>query len=191
MYDENDQVDRQTPVPPAPVGIGEGYRATPCFLYVSGLRLILMDLLTASLFEQYWFYRNWRYLRDRDKLDISPFWRTWFNIFLIHELFRRMREDPQLEPAGRGPSPASWHATLWIVMTLASGVLSRIPTNNAPLFGGILGLSSFFCLLPAQRFVNRANAAQVPRPKTSPWTGWQYALLVVGIIINVVFFMAP
>lgn len=190
MYDENDQVDRQTPVPSAPVGIGEGYRATPCFLYVSGLRLILMDLLTVGLFEQYWFYRNWRYLRDRDKLDISPFWRTWLNIFFVHELFRRMREDPLLAPAGRGPSPAGWHATLWIVTTLASGVLSRFSNEYAALLGSVLGLSSFFCLLPAQRFVNRANAARAPRPKMSPWTGWQYGLVVIGIIINIVVYLA-
>jgi hypothetical protein len=33
-----------------------------------------MSILTWGLFEAYWIYKNWRYLKELDERDIKAFW---------------------------------------------------------------------------------------------------------------------
>jgi len=57
----------QPPVVPAPQ-----YFAPP------PLKFIAMSICTFGIYELYWSYRNWRFVKDRDGLDIMPFWRAFF-----------------------------------------------------------------------------------------------------------------
>ena len=90
-------------------GAAEGPVA-PWYLYISGVRLIVMDILTAGCFEAYWMYRNLCYVRDRDLRPIRPFWRTVFALFYIHDLLGAIRDDPLLRSAGQASFPARWLA---------------------------------------------------------------------------------
>jgi hypothetical protein len=44
----------------------------------STAKFIAMSLCTFGVYELYWSYKNWRYVRDRDMTDIRPFWRAIF-----------------------------------------------------------------------------------------------------------------
>ena len=57
----------QPPVVPAP----QYFAPTP-------LKFIAMAICTFGLYEVYWSYKNWRFIKDRDGLDIMPFWRAIF-----------------------------------------------------------------------------------------------------------------
>jgi hypothetical protein len=58
---------------------------------------VLLFLATFSLYQFYWFYRNWKQLRLHEGWDISPGWRTVglfvpiLNIFLIYNQFQHIR----------------------------------------------------------------------------------------------------
>lgn len=68
---------------------------SPLFLYIPVSRLIILSIVSMSLYEAYWVYKNWRYIKERDGLDIRPFWRGWFGVFFCHSLLRRIHEDGQ------------------------------------------------------------------------------------------------
>lgn len=61
-------------------------------------RLVLLSILTFTVYEIYWFYRNWKHLKIHKNLNISPGWRTVglfipiYNIFLIYRQFIDIRD---------------------------------------------------------------------------------------------------
>ena len=55
----------------------------PVYLYVPISRLIVMSILSCGIYEIYWIYKNWRYLKEPDHRYIKPFWRAWFSAFLF------------------------------------------------------------------------------------------------------------
>ena len=67
----------------------------PLFLYIPPARLILLSIASLGLYEAYWLYKNWRYLKERDGLNISPFCRGVIGIFFCHSLLRRIHEDEE------------------------------------------------------------------------------------------------
>src|SRR5579863_5993031 len=48
------------------------------YFTIGAWKFSLMSIATGGIYELYWFYRNWRLLRDRDDPQISPFWRAFF-----------------------------------------------------------------------------------------------------------------
>ena len=57
---------------PPTVGVAPRYVAT------SPIKFIAMSLCTFGIYELYWSYKNWRFIKDRDGLEIMPFWRAFF-----------------------------------------------------------------------------------------------------------------
>ena len=52
------------------------------FLYIPIGRFVFLSLISLGLFEAYWIYRNWRYLKERDGLNIWSFWRGY--VVILH-----------------------------------------------------------------------------------------------------------
>lgn len=67
-FDEPAPVDEQPLLPAA--------TPEPQYFPVSRLKFICMAVLTFGIYEIYWFYRNWAFVRDRDRVRIRPFWRA-------------------------------------------------------------------------------------------------------------------
>ena len=42
----------------------------PLFLFIPVWRLILMSILTSGIYEAYWIYKNWKFVKMRDGLEI-------------------------------------------------------------------------------------------------------------------------
>jgi len=59
---------------------------------------VLLSIFTFALYDLYWFYRNWRQLRDQENWDISPGWRLVgllipiLNLILLYDLFKHIRD---------------------------------------------------------------------------------------------------
>ena len=60
------------PSEPPTVAAASRYFAT------SPIKFIAMSLCTFGIYELYWSYKNWRFIKDRDGLEIKPFWRAFF-----------------------------------------------------------------------------------------------------------------
>jgi hypothetical protein len=69
----------------------------PFYLYIPIRRYILMSLFTFGLYQTYWIFKNWQYVKNRDNLTIHPFWRAIFGIFFCDSLFKQIRDDPLLQ----------------------------------------------------------------------------------------------
>jgi uncharacterized protein DUF4339 len=91
----------------------------PFYHHVSALKFSLLSLCSCGLYELFWFYRNWRFVRERDVSNISPFWRAVFSPFWVYSLCR--------DVARAGGNIHSLEAWLITIGFLVLGALWRLP----------------------------------------------------------------
>jgi hypothetical protein len=143
----------------------------PLFFAVSLLKLTVLSVCTLGIYELYWFYRNWQFIRVRDQCDISPFWRAFFSVLFCYPCFVRIKLAGAVGNAGPAP-PFGVLAILWVLFELAW----RLPN---PL--GLLSFLSVGFLLPIQAYVNRINAVNAPMcSPNSRFTPWNWIAVVFG-----------
>ncbi len=96
----------------------EGVSSAPYFA-VSPLKLVVMSFCTFTLYQIYWFYKNWWLVKERERSNINPAMRSVFAYFFCYSLFSKLRDTAQ-ENHVAVTLPAGPLAALWIVVTLLS-----------------------------------------------------------------------
>lgn len=165
-------------VQPPPIATG-----SPMFLYIPVSRLVVMSIVSMGLYEMYWIYRNWRYLKERDGLKIQPFWRGWFGIFYCHSILKAILTDRQTNAIERASFSAGGLATGWIILIILGSAMGRSNEAAVSFLGTLISLPSFLFFLPVQNYINRVNGRISPRPPYKSWSAGHTVCLVWGIII--------
>ena len=142
----------------------------PVFFPTSMTKLLVLTFCTLGVYEYYWFYKNWKLIRDRTSEDISPFWRTFFAVFYCYQLFDRVRKQTP-DPA-RDDLPAGFLATVWIILT----ILWKLPDPY-----WLLSFLAVLALLPVQQTINRINQAAAPGHDTNArFSVWNWIAVCLG-----------
>lgn len=153
----------------------------PMFLHVPVGRLVFMCIISFGLYEAYWIYKNWRYVKERDRLEILPFWRGIFGIFFVHGILKTIRNDEQTNRLEQATFSAGGLATGWIILVLLGKALGRADDIGLNLLGMIIAFPSFLFFVPVQNYINRVNAKLDPQPAHTPWSAGHIVCLVLGI----------
>ncbi len=151
------------------------------FLYISENRFIVMSILTLGIYETYWIYKNWSYIKERDKLDIMPVWRAIFGIFFIHSLLSTIEEDKEMNLIEKSTFSSAALATGWIIMILVGNILGKFDDISINTLGILIAIPSFLCLLPVQKYINRVNTLDNPESTYYGWSLGQSLCLIIGI----------
>jgi hypothetical protein len=147
----------------------------PVFFPVSPLKLVIMSTVTFGIYELYWFYKNWKLIKERTGRDIMPFWRAFFGVFFCYSCFREVEEAARF----RGISFLSpgLLAAIWIILTICW----RLPDP----YWLVCWLTPFV-LVPVQNAINRLNIEIAPNHnRNSRFSGWNIAGIVLGGILFV------
>ncbi|MHB1342721.1 MAG: DUF4339 domain-containing protein [Coriobacteriia bacterium] len=142
---------------------------SPIYYPVSTAKFIVMSVLTWGLYDLYWAYRNWKYVKDASGLKISPFWRAWFTVFFNYELLGRIKEETSARTYATW-SPG-WLTAAYLLLLLSS----RLPD---PLW--LVSVFSFVPLLPVIRTINDANSAAFQAE--SRFSTWDIAGAAAGVL---------
>jgi hypothetical protein len=105
------------------------------FYVVPGWRFMLFGVLTAGLYILYWFWKNWKRIKETDGSDIWPIPRTLFSGITSFMLITEINTQLALRDKGDRLS-----AGLGILYLLSNG-LSRMPHPYwmlAPLISGLI-----------------------------------------------------
>lgn len=142
------------------------------FFAVSLTKFVVMSICTFGIYELYWFYRNWLLIKERESLDIKPFWRAFFAYFYCVQCFTRIRSYAVRLELPISFSSAGLLATGWMVITL---------TWKLPDPYWLLTFLSFIPMLPVQALANCINQREAPTHfQNSRFTGWNIAMVIVG-----------
>lgn len=160
-------------------------------------RLVLLSIISFTVYEIYWFYRNWKHLKNQKQLEISPGWRTVglfipiYNIVIIYRQFRDIRGYAKQAGCETFSSPG-WLTFGYIFL---SGISLRLSlyewrlTNPREIlaitvFGLLIDLLAVWILVGVQKTLNRFwKKEQSNLEMRSKFTGKEIALIVVGGIV--------
>lgn len=143
----------------------------PHFFAVSIVKLIVLSLATLSFYELYWFYKNWKLIKEREQLDISPFWRAFFAPIFCYSLFSRINESAARHKTKRIAGPGLL-ALCWFLL----GVASRLPDPY-----WLVSFLTFLCLVPVQNSVNQINRIVAPKhDENGKFSPLNIAAVVIG-----------
>ena len=145
------------------------------FFSVSLSKLMIMSACTLTLYQYYWFYKNWCIIKRRENSRIMPGWRTTFVLIFCYSLFKKISAEAQTRGIEM-PVPPILLAIGWAILSLLSGL-------EAPY--SLLGLCSGLVLLPLQSAANKINLADnpqyIPNNRYSIWN--IIAILLGGIVL--------
>jgi len=145
----------------------------PRFFAVSRNKFMVMCLATFGLYELYWFYRNWKRIKERTRSDIWPVLRAFFALFFTHALLRDVTiaaAESDVRPRFKVQS-AAW---AFIGLTL----LSRLPD---PFW--FVALLAFVPLVPVQDTINDIHRRVAPNADTNSGFGLgNWVVIGVGFI---------
>jgi hypothetical protein len=157
----------------------------PIFFAVSRTKLIVLLILTLTLYQLVWFYKNWALVRERGE-SVWPLPRTIFGVLFCYSLFERVR--------ARGAAlgirlDAGLLAAGFIFFSVAGNLLDRFGDSVAVSGIGILLLyvSAFF-LVPVQSAIDAINRAEVPdhdpndRFTVANWVWIVFGVLLIGLV---------
>ena len=132
----------------------------PRYYVVSPTKFMLLSVLTLTLYFVYWFYRNWKLIKDADNDDTWPPARGFFYIFFTHSLFSDVQDNLEDQGHSFGWNPMVL-ATIFVVLTVALNLADRIlPIESTSTlmmsmpFVGTIVVSML--LLQAQKAINLA-----------------------------------
>lgn len=134
--------------------------AMPNFFIVSPKKLIIMSLCTLGLYDIYWIYKQWRTIANVMPKKISPFWRTFFSIFFIFQLFTEM-----------GASMPIILGASYLIL----GLLSRLP--------GPFMLIAFLSCVPLAMAQSQVNSRMNISGTKDPYSLAAKVVVVLGGII--------
>ena len=137
---------------------------------VSRAKFALLSFLTFGIYSIYWFYKNWRYVRDRDDSNIWPFWRAIFSPILCYLLIRDLRANH----AQKSDSLVAYGGVLAIVY-FALLATSRLPD---PYWLG--SMVAFVLLLPIVSTINKLNGPTATYDRNSRMRLRHFALMLVA-----------
>lgn len=155
--------------PPMPAG-------QPIFFPVSRLKLVVMSTATFGIYELYWFYKNWKLIKQRTERDIMPFWRAFFAVIFCYSCFKEIKEVATSRGVSFPASPGGL-AILWIALTFSW----RLPDPYS-----LVDMLTPLVLIPIQKTVNDLNIIMAPNHNPNArFSAWNIVMTVVGGIFIV------
>jgi hypothetical protein len=133
-------------------------------------KLIVMSVTTLSMYQIYWFYKNFQRMERSAGSAGSPFWRALFAPLSAHALFARVRTDAQSRFIPVGWSSAGL-AVIYFCLTL-------ICFFDYPWW--TLALASVFALVPVQATMDAVNRQVAPSTVRDDHYSAANALVIAG-----------
>lgn len=87
------------------------------FYPISPLKFSLLSLVTLGLYQIYWFYRNWSYLKRVEYPKSLPFWRAFFSYIWFYPFYRRLVGGEESKDINFLPK-AKWFAIALAILYL-------------------------------------------------------------------------
>jgi succinate dehydrogenase/fumarate reductase cytochrome b subunit len=131
---------------------------------------VVLSFCTLGLYQYYWFYKNWRIVRDRTNEQIIPFWRGFFAVFFCYSLFSRIQQySPDLPATKLAAGPL---AATWIILSLSW----RLPEPYA-----LVSFLAILVLAPVQHAINGINHALAPAHEPNArFSAWNWVAVCLG-----------
>jgi sulfite exporter TauE/SafE len=151
-------------------------RADTPYFSVARHKLIVMSVTTLSMYQIYWFFRNFQHINQRTGSGGSPFWRAVAAPLTAHGLFTHVRSDAQSRFI-----PVSWSSAGLAVIYLG---LTLICFFDYPWW--TLALGSVFALMPVHATMEEVNRKVAPDgERNDSYSAANAMFIVLGVALTI------
>lgn len=157
----------------------------PDFLVVSIVKFFWISFATFGFYLVYWFYKNWKYQKEKNQLEIWPVMRAIFSIFFVHSLCEKIDQRNYEKGIEHKWSPMVW-ATLFVIVTILSRVYDQISARVDLVAGDLISIClvplSIALLIAPQKAINVSQGDPLGK-SNSRFTWANIAWMVPGVIL--------
>ncbi len=143
------------------------------FFPVSITKLLVLSVCTFGIYEFYWFYKNWKFVKENQGLKIMPFWRAVFSPLFCYSLFEAVKKHAKRTKVNVKYS-SGW---------LTVGFILTIMTTGIPDPFWCISMLSVLTFLPARSVIDTLNKKTDSIIKNDQFSGWNIVAIVFGVIL--------
>ena len=147
---------------------------------VSIQKFLLLSIVSFGIYPTYWFYKNWKYIRNKEGRDISPFWRAIFGLFYCYGLFKEIRSDKEMTDVVTPDYNARLYAALYIVLSFLSPIPTTVIGHQNSIVVFLFNIPAFAAFIPVLYYINKVNSKL--GGSLSDWSRGETVCVVFGII---------
>jgi hypothetical protein len=146
---------------------------------VSVTTFVFLSMISFGVYEIVWFYRCWKFFKEKERLDIEPFWRAIFAIFFINSLFNKIQGYARQE-GYRDEYSSGWRTFFWFIIKL----MSRLP-DPYWLISTLTFLPLVAPLDAMNYYLNKTEKNCQPRK----WKWWHIVLIIIAVLLWILIFI--
>ena len=133
-----------------------------------------LSIITFGLYQIPWSHKQWKFIKEREKLNIRPWFRSWFLPFYLYSLCQKIFALAEEEGYRRRPSPFLITLIYWSLIILC----------QLPIPFKLIGLLTFLPLISILRAFNFYWERKQPNlPVRTSFTGREIVWIVFGAIL--------
>lgn len=143
---------------------------------ISPIKLLPLWVITFGFYGLYWFYRNWKYVKNRDGSSIMPAIRAFFFGFWYYPLFKDLVKDNDARyDKNHLPNNASG-------IVLALVFLIAVVSSNKSAYSMLFLCLSVLTIIPLQNYINYVNKENQEAIKyNSRWNIRHYMVVLLTV----------
>lgn len=150
----------------------ESVKEETTYFSVSPLKLMIMSVGTFGIYDLYWFYKNFCHIKQKNNLDIMPFWRAFFAPLWSYSAFEYIQDELKDKQIS-----LKIYAGLLAVLYFIIQASWRLPD---PFW--IISTFSFVMIMPANLGTTRINEKVVHGfSQNSRIKGWNWLVILLGL----------
>ncbi len=156
----------------------------PLFYNLPARTLLIAQLITCGMFEWYWFFKQWNYLRFHTRGRRGSYFLASLYIFTFaYRVFSDIENNKELNKVQRPAWNARFLALLWY---LVIPMLFFNPFQMAGIITGVLSyllviLLTSLVLVPIQKYINEVNE-KLKKPFSKPSFGF-YVVIISSVLL--------
>ncbi|MFA5232156.1 MAG: zinc ribbon domain-containing protein [Candidatus Paceibacterota bacterium] len=131
-------------------------------------RFIIFSLATFGIYEMFWFYRQWKLLKEESGVANSPFWRSFFGSVWAGDLAGKLKKFLEERSI-----PCDYSPTLIGVSYFILAISYKLP---------IISLFSFVPIIPLVNSINTYWESREGGLVIYNFKWWQILLIMCGLI---------
>ena len=155
----------------------EGVKAEevkPLFFTASTNKIAILSICSFGIYEFYWFYKNWVLIKEREEINIWPFWRAAFAVFWAYSCFKYVKSA-----AGEYRINESLSIGLLAIVYFLLIMASNIPN---PLW--LISFISFVVMIPVNNVAIELNKHIDPFYEINEnYSSWNIIVIILGGIL--------
>ena len=162
---------------------------------VSIFKLVVMSFFTFGFYIFYVWYRNWDYIRQRDQLQTSSFWRSFFMVFTVFSLFGDINKQSKAS-GGRGIPAcyllATWFFLLLLIVAPYVAFYMSITSAAGQFYSLLVNYAGLISLIPMQYAINAMNEPSAVDGRLTALDGVIiFVCLLIWILMIYITFFQP